>query len=169
MVAPAISFYQYRIVEFLFYVRRDKRKVEENLPGLGTTVSKISKCSFPHPAHKGLGTSQRKTLPSRKMHGEGIISPSRRLIPSLVIDLTCTAGGLSSARMLVNELLRFTELICIPRNCGVNTARFINLCLNEDTVRCSMRGSIVVLQELFEEFCDAFIITCRNYLQLTLT
>lgn len=121
--------------------------MQVKLPGFGTTVSKIPKCFVSHPVHNVLGTSQRKTFPSRKIHAEGIISPSRRWIPSLVIDLTWTGGGLSSARIFVNELSRRVELACILRDSSGKTGGLFRIVHNEGVVRKGWRAARCRMRE----------------------
>jgi hypothetical protein len=77
----------------------------------------MSRCSFPQPSHKVFGTSHRKTWPSKNMHADGINRPSSSCIPSLVIELTWTGGGFTSARMLVNELSYLAGLTQMLREC----------------------------------------------------
>jgi hypothetical protein len=71
-------------------------------PGLGTTTSKTSNLLSSHPFQSVGGTSQRRTSPSRKMHAEGNNLPSCSSRPAVVMDLTCTGGGISSARIFVS-------------------------------------------------------------------
>lgn len=88
------------------FLRRHIRYIERSpklshSPGFGTTASKISKWSLLQPSHKVSGTSQRKTLSSKKIHADGIMRPSDRSIPEGVIEDTCTGGGLSEAKKFV--------------------------------------------------------------------
>src|SRR6266436_1155457 len=71
-------------------------------PGLGTTTSKTSNLLSSHPFHAIGGTSHRRTSPSRKMHADGNNLPSCSSTPAVVMDLTCTGGGISPARIFVS-------------------------------------------------------------------
>jgi len=74
----------------------------EDTPGLGTTTSKTSNLLSSQSFHNVEGTSQSRTSPSRKIHAEGNNLPSCSSTPAGVMDLTCTGGGISPARMFVN-------------------------------------------------------------------
>jgi hypothetical protein len=85
----------------------------EDTPGLGTTTSKTSNLLSSQSFHNVEGTSQSRTSPSRNIHAEGNNLPSCSSTPAGVMDLTCTGGGISPARMFVNcgHLLFLSALV----------------------------------------------------------
>ena len=86
------------------------------IPGRGIVDSKNSKCSVSQPSQNFCGTSQRKTLPSCSMHEEDNNNPSLSMIPFSVTELTCTGGGISSARRFVKERSCRADDVLIPLN-----------------------------------------------------
>lgn len=131
-----------------------------SISGFGRTVSKISRCSFPQPSHKLLGTLHRKTWPSKNMHAEEINKPSRSCIPSLVIDLTWTAGEFTSARMLVNELSCLAGLARMPRDCVLAIK---GLRANKEN---ALRGGRLVAPSRDYHWPSGYRYRCVTYLEL---
>lgn len=126
----------------------------QDAPGLGSTVSKTSKCLSDQPSQDDRacvgsrgGTSQRKTAAFRKIQADGITVPSASLMPSLSVMVeTWMAGTTSSARKLVKPSERVGEVwkalgwayACLDREAAKTVAAF--LLLSPEVMRVGARA-----------------------------
>lgn len=113
------------------------------ISGFGTTTSNMDQCSFVQPSHFSMpdpfpergcavlttelkppfGTSHKNTFPSKNMTGPLKTSPSASLMPVFETERTCTGGGMSEARMLVNVVGR--SVIRVGDTCMLRSPRAV--------------------------------------------